>query len=187
MNFCPKCGVYNYKSSTRCFSCGAGLQKTNGDINNSLKLNSESKKETDINVLGLILGTLIVAWIFIWLIPEIIKDIILYIFPSLGQVIGLSDTGMRWLVFIAMIILFITLSITYASISIHLSIYRDRYFKAIVGIGILVLAYLIYPDGIMSSAIARITMGELLRLILVILFGIAFIVDIYFLIVDIYY
>jgi len=56
----------------------------------------------------------------------------------------------------------------------------------VLGIVLLILAYWIYPDGIMSQAIASATVGDILRLFIVIIFGLALIADVVFLIREIH-
>jgi hypothetical protein len=111
------------------------------------------------------------------------KSIILALFPSLMQVLGLSDNEMSLFVMGVMIILLI------AGVFIYNSINREEIIKIIIkivmGIGLLLLAYWAYPEGIMSHAIASITVGDIVRLLIVIMLGIAFLVDIFFLIRDI--
>ena len=67
---------------------------------------------------------------------------------------------------------------------IYTSINREEIIKIIIkivlGIVLLLLTCWIYPDGIMSRAIASVTVGDIVRLLMVVMFGIAFIVDIFF-------
>lgn len=76
--------------------------------------------------------------------------------------------------------------IAFIAFLIHVSLYRDtiirviiKTIKAICLIGLLPLAYITYPNGIMNIALAQVTVGEIGRLfisIILILFFIAVVV-----------
>jgi hypothetical protein len=128
-------------------------------------------------------GGLIIILLVLIIAVQATKSIILAFFPSLMQILGLSDNEMSVLVTGVMTLLIAAGAFIYNSIN------REEIIKIIIkiamGVGLLILAYWAYPEGIMGTPIARVTVGDIGRLFIVIILGIAFLIDVFFLISDI--
>jgi len=97
------------------------------------------------------------------------------LFPSSG--------GADFVTYLLALVIIIYLIIAW----IYISKYDIKIIIGVVlGIVLLALACLIYPAGIMSQAIASATVGDILRLLIAIIFGLAFLADVVFLIREIY-
>jgi ABC-type amino acid transport system permease subunit len=112
----------------------------------------------------------------------VIRSIILALFPSLI----LSD--IMYVIFSAVILLIIALFFLWLrySNSYFVEIITKIIIKIVAGIVLLLIAFFIYPSGIMDTTLASLTLGDLLRLLIVMMLLIAFLVDFFFLIPDIF-
>lgn len=129
-------------------------------------------------IFGLILIIVVIALCII-----AVQTFILYLFPNLMQTLRLSEFEMTLFVIGVMLIFLI------AAIYIYNSIYRDEIIKGIIkiviGIVLPILAYWVYPEGIMDKPLSMITLGGIGRLVIVLMLIVAFIADVYCLIFDI--
>lgn len=86
---------------------------------------------------------------------------------------------------IAFIFIVIVAAFLFTHISDNKDIYIPITIKIIIGLGLLALMYWVYPKGITDIPISSVKVGDIGRLFVVLVAGLAFLADIFFLVVDI--
>lgn len=132
-------------------------------------------------VAGYVFIFLLVLLFMVW----IIRAIFFWLFPGLMQTLKGELEVHLFSVGVLVLLIFVGFIIAMISSSINGEDFIKRIIKIVIGIGILVLAYWVYPAGIMDTPIAMITLGSIGRLFIVLMLAIAFIIDVYCLICDI--
>ena len=104
------------------------------------------------------------------------------IFPNFKSLPGYAYL---YISFIVLVLVIIFASFFLSHLSDNKDIYIPVSIKLFIGIGLLALIYWVYPEGITDIPISSVKVGEIGRLVIVLVSSLAFLVDMFLVIVDI--
>lgn len=184
---CDSCGETYHTDESHagrtitCVKCNQALLVESQNVlgNDEVEKNNHNDSKTGFS--DIIVGCA-GAIFFLLLVYGTSKLILVYLFPELMK--GLSAGAEIFIVMVAAVVFFFV-SVKFWD---YISFNRDEIIRIAIeltlGIGLLALIYFVYPKGITDIPISAITLGDLGRLIVVAVATVAFLINVYFFILD---